>query len=260
MTDSGGDEVCLWGGENATGCMLTWSNDHGVLPGGAIGMTCTATSAVANHTKKWSNYSSNEPNDLQCMDSYGGQHAYAAAEDLMYENMEVLGIPSPQHYSPRCTTPTPQHMGPCSIDYSTTVANEHVFYPPVCAMETLFEQMAKEPKHLKVKRSKKTKTKEKSAAALVRQSNSDKKAEKKEAQLLLGLATVGICKTPKEVSTPGAKNTNRAAKNAESAKKYRSDKDDRMAFLVQANARLEFDNTMLMMEIDAYNINGPIPK
>jgi hypothetical protein len=264
MTDYGGDVVCLWDGNNTTGPMWTpSSNEYDVFPvttDGMVGMNCNVMSNVApNHTNNSCNYMTSDPSAFE-FTGYDGQSDYAVDMDQMYGNMEVFGIHPPQHFPPRSSTPTQVHMWPCFTDDSNTGANEHVSYPPVGDTDTIIEQMSTEPKHLIVKALKPPKTKVKSAAALARQSLKEKKAEKKEAKLLLGLATVGIVKTSKQVSTPRGTNTNRAVSNATSAKKYRSAKYDRMAFLVQANERIEFENMMLRMQIDTYNINGVVHK
>jgi hypothetical protein len=242
MTTYGGDVVCLWGGDNTNGPVWTpSSNEYDVLAlnmDGVVGMNPNVVSNVAsNYTNSWCNCRNNGLDVFEFMDGYGGQSGDASEMDQMCGNMEVLGTQSLWQCSPRSSTPTQDHMWSYATDYSTTVANECVLYPPVDDTDTIFKQMYTEPTHL----------------AVARQSLKDKKTVKKEAKLLLGLATVGICKASRL-------DPNRSVKNAESAKKYRSDKDDRMAFLVQANARLEFDNTVLLMEIAAYNINGAVPK
>jgi hypothetical protein len=74
-------------------------------------------------------------------------------------------------------------------------------------------------------------------ASVIKRENAAKRAERKDAM---------------PVMTAAEKSSMRASQNATSATKHRAIKQDRMSFLLENNALLEHDITMLIMEIDKF--------
>jgi hypothetical protein len=218
---------------------------------GFFAVAATDAMNATNATYSFDNpqlYASNLPkypdnwcNTTQHMTSYDGSVTEYRKGDLQYGNYEMLGAALPVYNTPYVNTSTANapwygntstaNAPWCAmVNYSTTLTNEDAFVP-----------IAVEVKHNDRK-------------AVIRRNRKVRSDTKKVAKVLHTMSTTGS--GDHEVFNPNSKDTHTAWMNKLSAKKFRTQKIDRMAFLVKENERLEKENSILMFENSMQILHG----